>query len=189
MRNSEIHNRQSFRLKGYDYSKPGQYFITICTHDREYFFGEIKCLRMVLSEMGKIAVTCWKEIPSHFTHVRLGNFVVMPNHIHGILIILDDDNRGGDIFFDGRDVSGRDVVVNCRDVACNVPMVDDRDVAVNGRDVAVNGRDVAVNGRDVACNVPTITIITIIPTITVIQYDQYPMNMIWHDHKFTQPDM
>lgn len=82
----------STRLQTWDYSKNGAYFITICTQNREHFFGNIQNGMMQLSEIGKLAERYWLEIPEHFPFVELGNFVVMPNHFHGILIInkIDD---------------------------------------------------------------------------------------------------
>jgi REP element-mobilizing transposase RayT len=77
----------SARLQTWDYANNGAYFITICTQNREHFFGNIKNGIMQLSEIGKFAAQFWYEIPNHFPMVELGNFVVMPNHIHGILIM------------------------------------------------------------------------------------------------------
>jgi len=80
-------NRRSIRLKGYDYSSPGAYFVTLCTQNRKCLFGQVVNKEMQLNDMGRIAKKCWNEIPSHFSHVRLDEFTVMPNHIHGILIV------------------------------------------------------------------------------------------------------
>lgn len=77
----------SARLQTWDYSNNGAYFITICTQNRHHFFGNINNGIMQLSEIGKLAEQFWYEIPNHFPMVELGNFVVMPNHVHGILII------------------------------------------------------------------------------------------------------
>ncbi|KIA87798.1 transposase [Flavobacterium sp. AED] len=81
----------SARLKNWDYGNNGAYFITICTSNREHFFGEIVLVNdeneMQLNEIGKLAERFWAEIPNHFPFVELGNYVIMPNHIHGILII------------------------------------------------------------------------------------------------------
>lgn len=88
----------SARAQWWDYGWNGAYFITICTQNREHFFGEIRNGKMELSPLGVIADILWHEIPNHAPYVELGDFVVMPNHIHGILI-LDrpvDDGRGGD---------------------------------------------------------------------------------------------
>lgn len=83
---------ESIRLPNYDYSQEGEYFITICTQDRQHLFGEIVNNEMQLSEFGKIAQLCWEQIPEHFNSATLDEFVIMPNHVHGI-IILNDNNR------------------------------------------------------------------------------------------------
>jgi len=77
----------SARLKNWDYGSNAIYFVTICTQNREHYFGEIANGKMQLSETGKIAQRFWFEIPNHFPFVKLGEFVVMPNHLHGIIII------------------------------------------------------------------------------------------------------
>jgi len=86
----------SARLQNYDYSQNGIYFVTICTREKEYFFGEIKNGEMNLNEIGKIAQQFWQEIPAHFPFVKSDEFVVMPNHVHGIIEIcrdIDDTNN------------------------------------------------------------------------------------------------
>ena len=88
------HHRRSIRLKNYDYSQPGGYFITICTQNRECYFGHIKNGSVVLSPMGEMAHHLWLEIPRHFDHVKIDAFIVMPNHVHGILMIHDNYRRG-----------------------------------------------------------------------------------------------
>ncbi|PKL72573.1 hypothetical protein CVV26_00995 [Candidatus Kuenenbacteria bacterium HGW-Kuenenbacteria-1] len=85
--NSEIHHRRSIRLKEYDYSQNGVYFITICTQNHECLFGKIENEKMILNEYGKIVKKDWLEIPNHFPNIILDKFIVMPNHIHGIIII------------------------------------------------------------------------------------------------------
>lgn len=77
----------STRLQTWDYSNNGAYFITICTQNRNHFFGNIQNGIMQLSEIGKLAEQYWVEIPNHFPFIELGNFVIMPNHVHGILIV------------------------------------------------------------------------------------------------------
>ncbi len=77
----------AFRLREYDYSQDGYYFVTACTKNRKCFFGKITGGKMVLNAIGQIAREFWLKIPGHFPFVQLGNFVVMPNHIHGIIII------------------------------------------------------------------------------------------------------
>lgn len=77
----------SARLKDWDYGKNGDYFITVCTHDKICFFGEIESQKMEMNIAGKIAEDLWHQIPQLFPFARLESFVVMPNHIHGILVI------------------------------------------------------------------------------------------------------
>lgn len=86
--NPKIHHRKSMRLKGFDYAQEGLYFLTICTHDRKMIFGEIQNGEMQLNAAGLIAQNCWNEIPNHFPNVQLHAFVIMPNHVHGIIEIL-----------------------------------------------------------------------------------------------------
>jgi len=81
----------SFRAQWWDYGWNGAYFITICTANREHFFGKIINGKMVLSNTGIIVDILWHTIPNHQQNVELGDFVVMPNHIHGILILDKPD--------------------------------------------------------------------------------------------------
>jgi len=81
----------SARLQSQDYSSNGSYFITICTEDRIHYFGDIENGEMLLNENGLLAEQCWLQIPTRFPFIELGNFVVMPNHVHGILIIDNND--------------------------------------------------------------------------------------------------
>lgn len=90
------HHRRLIRLKEYDYSRVGAYFVTICTQDRKCFLGNVVNETVELSPIGKIAHEFWFEIPKHFQNVRVDTFVVMPNHIHGIIFIDDcGDGDGG----------------------------------------------------------------------------------------------
>ena len=88
--NPLIHHRRSIRLKGYDYAQEGLYFITICCFENKHLFGKIVDGVMVLNDAGKIAEKCWLEIPEHFKNVVLHEFVIMPNHVHGILEIVGE---------------------------------------------------------------------------------------------------
>ncbi|MBW4473695.1 MAG: transposase [Stenomitos rutilans HA7619-LM2] len=83
------HHRRSICLKGYDYASAGMWFITICTYQRQCLFGEISGGEMQLSKIGEIAESCWQAIPDHFPKVQLDQFVVMPNHLHGIISTAD----------------------------------------------------------------------------------------------------
>lgn len=79
--------RKSLRLLNYDYSSEGAYFITICAKGKKPHLGKIIDSKIFLSDIGKIAEQCWLQIPEHFKHIRIDDFVVMPNHLHGILFI------------------------------------------------------------------------------------------------------
>ena len=81
------HHRRSIRLKGYDYTQPGAYFVTIVTQHRECLFGEIVNSQMVFNEAGRMIKTVWDAIPQHHPGIETDAFVIMPNHIHGIIVI------------------------------------------------------------------------------------------------------
>ena len=81
--------RKFLRLPDYDYCQPGAYFVTMVTYQREMLFGQVSNGEMHLNDLGRIALDCWKEIPLHFPHVALDAFVIMPNHVHGILWITE----------------------------------------------------------------------------------------------------
>ncbi len=86
--NPEIHHRRSIRLRDYDYSRAGAYFVTIIAWQRECLFGEVVDGMMRLNDPGRMALECWDGLPGHFPHVKLDEFVVMPNHFHAILSIV-----------------------------------------------------------------------------------------------------
>jgi putative transposase len=81
------HHRRSIRIKEFDYAQPGGYFVTIVTYQRDYIFGNIVNEEIQLNAFGKIADECWRAIPDHFRNVELGAYIVMPNHVHGIIVI------------------------------------------------------------------------------------------------------
>jgi putative transposase len=87
--NPNRHHRRSVRLQGYDYTQAGAYFVTACTAAHTCLFGQIADGEMHLSVYGAIPLECWQEIPDHCPHVELDTFLVMPNHIHGILMLKD----------------------------------------------------------------------------------------------------
>lgn len=84
------HHRRSICLKGYDYSQPGAYFITLVTQDRACLFGEIVDGEMRLNDLGAIVAWTWQDLPNHVRNVVLDAFIVMPNHVHGIIVLTDD---------------------------------------------------------------------------------------------------
>lgn len=80
------HHRRSIRLKGYDYSQAGMYFITTCTQHREHFFGHIENEEMILNDAGKMVDKWWQKIPEKFKDIELDVYQIMPNHFHAIVI-------------------------------------------------------------------------------------------------------
>jgi len=80
-------NRRSIRLPQYDYSQAEVYFVTACSHEQRCLFREIDNSRIHLNPVGRVVSECWVEIPCHFANVSLDAFVVMPNHVHGILVL------------------------------------------------------------------------------------------------------
>ena len=78
-------------MQGYDYSQAGEYFVTICTKNREHAFGNIEGERTLLNAFGEIVAECWKDLPNHCPCVLTDEFVVMPNHVHGIVVITEPD--------------------------------------------------------------------------------------------------
>jgi len=81
------------RLPGYDYSQAGAYFVTACTQNRVVLFGEIIDGDVRLNEMGTIVQQTWDDLPTHYHGIDLDAFIVMPNHVHGIIILADESAR------------------------------------------------------------------------------------------------
>ncbi len=84
----DIHHRRSMRLQGYDYSRAGAYFVTLCTQNRECLFGEIENGKMVLNDAGRMVQIVHDEMEPNYPGVKTDDFIVMPNHIHGIIILV-----------------------------------------------------------------------------------------------------
>ncbi|MFY0684684.1 MAG: hypothetical protein JXR20_09035, partial [Balneola sp.] len=97
MRQNKLPNRQSIRLQGYDYSRPGFYFITICTQNMQHIFGDVIDGEMVLNEFGNIALGFWDQIDLRYPNTWIHEFIVMPNHVHGIIEILNTNPLVGAI--------------------------------------------------------------------------------------------
>ncbi|MGA2630174.1 MAG: transposase [Terriglobia bacterium] len=85
----KAHHRRSIRLRGWDYARPGLYFVTVCTQGKEHVFGAVADGEMRLNEYGRNVAACWEELPRHYPRIRVDGFIVMPNHVHGIIEILD----------------------------------------------------------------------------------------------------
>lgn len=90
--------RKSTRLLEYDYSQNGYYFVTICCTGKRCLFGKVRNEEMTRNHLGDEAKKCWEQIPEHYPDVELGEYIVMPNHIHGIIIIKRQENVGAQNF-------------------------------------------------------------------------------------------
>lgn len=120
--NPEIHHRQSIRMPSHDYSRSGAYFITICCNARQALFGEIAQDHMMLNEAGLAAQHCWHEIPEHFPMAFLDEFIIMPNHMHGIIIIPERRGtacRAQNI--NAECVRAKNKIAECEGTACRAP--------------------------------------------------------------------
>lgn len=93
--NPKKHHRRSIRLKGYDYTQPGAYFVTICTSKREHVFGHIQDEKMHLNRYGEVVQFNWNNLPKIYPHVQLDEFIIMPDHIHGIIMLKNDPVGAG----------------------------------------------------------------------------------------------
>jgi putative transposase len=91
---TQKHHRRSIRMKGYDYSRAGAYFITICTQDRADLFGEVVDGGMRMNGAGRMIRSVWDEMPAFYPGVDTDEFVVMPNHVHGIVVLVGATPRG-----------------------------------------------------------------------------------------------
>jgi len=112
MQKSLSTKRRSLRLKDFDYRQGGAYFITVCTAGRASLFGKIRRGEMECNDYGRIVMGCWAEIPQHFPGVESDVFMVMPNHVHGIIMIVEGVGatqasplRGGDLVMGARHAS------------------------------------------------------------------------------------
>jgi len=86
-------NRQSIRLRGYDYSQSGAYFVTICTQNKKCFFGNLVNDKMVLNDAGQMVNIIWNELAINYPGVNIDEFQIMPNHVHGIIVIDNGQAR------------------------------------------------------------------------------------------------
>ncbi|HEX2878826.1 MAG TPA: transposase [Polyangiaceae bacterium] len=85
---TQSHDRQSTRLRGYDYTRVGVYAVTICTSDRRLLFGDVFDGEMHLNELGQIVQATWEVLPTLYPHILLDEFIVMPNHVHAIIALI-----------------------------------------------------------------------------------------------------
>lgn len=95
MNETVLPQRCGLRLKGYDYSQEGAYFVTICTHGKECLFGEVIGSEMKVNELGRKVQEAWNDLPVHYPHIAMDAFVVMPNHVHGVIVLRARAERAG----------------------------------------------------------------------------------------------
>ena len=107
--NPDLHHRHSIRLVGCDYAQSGAYFITICTHNREYIFGEIVDRAMNYNELGNIVRSYWQELALHHPNIDVDESIVMPNHLHGIIIIHESSKPISEIIRGFKTFSARKI--------------------------------------------------------------------------------
>ncbi len=102
MKQNTWFDNKSIRLKNYDYNYPGAYFVTICVSDHKCMFGDVVEGKMILNELGKIADRCLTDIPNHFDATEIPIHIIMPNHVHAVVNIYEEDNRNSKISVGGR---------------------------------------------------------------------------------------
>lgn len=102
----------STRLQKWDYASPGYYFITICIKNREPYFGNITNGKMILNDVGKIIQHYWLQIPNHFNNTNLDQYIIMPNHLHGIIEICGEYDNGTKYYNDAN-IIRRDKALPC----------------------------------------------------------------------------
>jgi putative transposase len=84
------HHRRSIRLPGYDYTQPGAYFVTICAHKQKSIFRLVVDGKILLNTQGQVVVETWASLSTHHPYLDLDAFVIMPNHVHGVLVLRDE---------------------------------------------------------------------------------------------------
>ncbi len=94
MYDPDRHHRRSIRLSEFDYSQEGAYFVTICVHQWACLLGDVLEGQVRLSEFGSVVAKCWRDLPRHYDHIELGEFVVMPNHVHGVIVLRSSVGAG-----------------------------------------------------------------------------------------------
>ena len=88
--NPDIHHRRSIRLKEYDYKNAGAYYVTICVKNKESLFGSIHNRKMILNDVGRMIYKWWIELAHKYNNIELDEYFIMPNHMHGIIVIEND---------------------------------------------------------------------------------------------------
>ncbi|MEA3287872.1 MAG: transposase, partial [Candidatus Marinimicrobia bacterium] len=131
-------------MQNWDYSWDGKYFITICTKNRRPYFGDIEFGKMILNDIGKLAYRNWSSIPDHFPFVYLGEFVVMPNHIHGIIEIAKPyfDGVANNNFMDNDNTT-----VETRHALSQQPPLSGQQPPLSGQQPPLSGQQPPLSGQ------------------------------------------
>jgi putative transposase len=119
--NPQKHKRSSIRLKNYDYTSKGAYFLTICSYEKSCLFGDILNEEIVLNKIGEIAYRQWLDIPKRFSYIEIDEFVIMPNHLHGILIIKNDDEGHSTLLLNCAPTKNQQITGNLRQYGEMIP--------------------------------------------------------------------
>ena len=149
--NPQIHHRRSIRLKGYDYSQAGAYFITICCENMECRFGNIENEEMILNEFGNVANDEWMKLPERFANCETDVFQIMPNHMHGIIVL----NDVGSTLAVVHESTSHDTVPRINIGGENLSMPEQIDNTANGATDNVTSNNNAINNRATARVAPT----------------------------------
>ncbi|GMT48212.1 MAG: hypothetical protein IEMM0007_1778 [bacterium] len=168
--NPDTHHRRSIRLKGYDYSQEGLYFITICTQNRSCLFGEIKEGEMVLNDAGIMIKTVWHKIPEYYHEFNIHEFIVMPNHVHGIIQTISNPVGAGP----------RACPICCHPIcACAIPTRPINEFRQTNGKTTTNGRQTNGQPRGVAPTMTLSDIVHRVKTLTTKRYTDGVKNNDW----------
>lgn len=165
-------NRRSIRLKGYDYAQQGAYFVTTCVNNRECLFGDVFDEEIILNECGRMVDKWWRELMRKYDTVELDEYVVMPNHFHGIILVVQKNENGN---------VGADLRVRPKNK--NNPHNGNNFNNGHGNNYVVNGGNIEVKGqthRSAPTLVPTVgTIVQWFKTMSTNQYIQSVKSNNW----------
>ena len=158
----ERHRRRSVRLQGYDYSRSGAYYVTLCTQDRACLFGEVVDGDMQVNDAGRMVSEAWHALPDRFPAIDLDAFVIMPNHIHGVVMITNDAMIVDDNNVVGAGLVPAHAVVPAHDVV----------LSDDGSIVGTSDHDVVpVNTRATTRVAPTLGhVIGVYKSVVTVQY-------------------
>ncbi len=132
----EKHHRRSIRLKGYDYTQAGLYFVTVCVTDMACFFGKVEGGKMILNDAGKVVEKWYLKLPSKYPDIEPGDYIVMPNHFHAIIINNGKGNSNAPYATDPPVRANPCVRPSDENAGANV---EDQSNGILGKNVAPNG--------------------------------------------------